>query len=187
MRGSEKERNWVLTAFSLTVWRCSFWAEGVRVVLDFIPVCSRPFVWDSQQGGLNRSGNARRTSEVHPVDARQASLATVLISRLYACKFVCVCVGGWAWVCWWVFMMDGGENSLFSAHHQHHLSGAPSLPSRLPPATPTLMIYSCNGRGPQEGPGSLAFGGGGEDARQEGSRQRGGWTKISAIYLPAEW
>lgn len=68
----------------------------------------------------------------------------------------------WMLVRWWVFI--GGVVArtdlfffFFFSLHQHHLSGAPFPPSRPLPATPTLVIYSCNGRGPQEGSGQ--FGG----------------------------
>lgn len=58
------------------------------------------------------------------------------------------------------------DRTLFSAHI--------SIISReLPPATPTRwVIYGCNGRGPQEGPGQFS-GDGGWAPRSEIYRQSG--------------
>lgn len=134
--------------------------------------------WDGQHGGLTGQGmpgdRARGPVQpsihpsTYPVVARQAYcsiLRPALISSLYAFNHVrvCVCVG-W-WMSWWVFIRDGGvgsgggENSFFFSPPSAPSLGnsLPSLPASLP-RRPLLMIYGCNGRGPQEGSGQSGLG-----------------------------
>lgn len=80
---------------------------------------------------------------------------------------VCVLVG--------VFIRMVARTDLFFQPTSAPSLGS-SLPSRRPlPATPTLVIYGCNGRGPQEGPGS--FGGRGGGVAAQGRRLAGRWTQ----------
>lgn len=153
-----------------------------------IPVCSRRFVWRMgwSAAWLNRSGNARRSSEgsgrfihpsIFPVDARQAYcsiLRPALISSLYAFNHVRECVGGLLgelvgvherWWCWWWWRKP---SFFFSPPSAPSLGNSlPSLPASLP-RRPLLMIYGCNGRGPQEASGQSGLGGGARQGRKPG-------------------
>lgn len=83
---------------------------------------------------------------------------------------VCVDVCGCVWMFIGVVVVARTDLFFFSAYISTISREFPSLPSRPLPATPTLVIYSRNGRGPQEGSGQF---GGGWRRKAEGRRQAG--------------
>lgn len=76
-------------------------------------------------------------------------------------------IGVW----WWRELIS----FFFSAYISTISRELPFLPSRPLPATPTLVIYSCNGRGPQEGSGQFGGGHWGWRGVAAQGRRQAGW------------